>query len=474
MLKQSIWNINNKNNDFILEKDLKTDILIIGSGITGNTLAYLLDNKDITIIDDDLGKTTCKSTAKITFLQDCIYNNISKKKKDLYLKSQLFAIELIKKIIKDNNIKCNLEKTKMYLFTNSTKEVKNIKKIEKLLSKNNIPFTINQLLSYPNIYNISTDSYVFNPSLYLKQLKEINKNKNIHYYKNRYVKHLSLYNNYEVTLDNETIITCNTLIFTCHYPPFIYPLLIPFKVKLDKSFIGSITKENAKYSGINTTTPWQSFRFYKNNLIYLTNSNSVSKSIDNELEASSLINKTKEIFNEKLNYIWTNNDLISYDHLPIVGRIEKNNDKLLIACAYNTWGMTNGILSASILKDIIDKSDNAYIDLCNPHRFKNIKDYLNILIYSTMNGLAFTKSKLKLNYSFYKTAKVKKINGIRYGIYKDEQNKEHIVLNKCPHMKCNLIFNELEHTWDCPCHASRFDIDGNIIKGPSTYNIKVK
>ncbi|MEG0995143.1 MAG: hypothetical protein RSE91_04175 [Bacilli bacterium] len=49
-MKQSIWNINNKNNDFILEKDLKTDILIIGSGITGNTLAYLLDNKDITII----------------------------------------------------------------------------------------------------------------------------------------------------------------------------------------------------------------------------------------------------------------------------------------------------------------------------------------------------------------------------------------------------------------------------------------
>ena len=38
-------------------------------------------------------------------------------------------------------------------------------------------------------------------------------------------------------------------------------------------------------------------------------------------------------------------------------------------------------------------------------------------------------------------------------------------------MKCNLIFNDEEKTWDCPCHGSRFDIDGNVINGPANYSI---
>ena len=56
----------------------------------------------------------------------------------------------------------------------------------------------------------------------------------------------------------------------------------------------------------------------------------------------------------------------------------------------------------------------------------------------------------------------------------DKDKKRHIVSNICPHMKCNLVFNYLDKTWDCPCHASRFDIDGNLINGPSVFDIKIK
>ena len=64
-------------------------------------------------------------------------------------------------------------------------------------------------------------------------------------------------------------------------------------------------------------------------------------------------------------------------------------------------------------------------------------------------------------------------NGKNIAIYNDGK-KEHIVYSTCPHMKCTLIFNELEKTWDCPCHASRFDLDGKCIKGPSNYDISYK
>ena len=65
-------------------------------------------------------------------------------------------------------------------------------------------------------------------------------------------------------------------------------------------------------------------------------------------------------------------------------------------------------------------------------------------------------------------------DGKNIAIYKDTNGKNHIVYNKCPHFGCSLIFNETEKTWDCPCHSSRFDIDGKCIKGPSNYDISYK
>ena len=61
-----------------------------------------------------------------------------------------------------------------------------------------------------------------------------------------------------------------------------------------------------------------------------------------------------------------------------------------------------------------------------------------------------------------------------YKIYKRKIGGIHYVKNNCPHMGCTLIFNNNDLTWDCPCHASKFDIDGNILKGPSKENIKIK
>ena len=55
----------------------------------------------------------------------------------------------------------------------------------------------------------------------------------------------------------------------------------------------------------------------------------------------------------------------------------------------------------------------------------------------------------------------------------DNEKNRHVVSNICPHMKCNLIFNYIDKTWDCPCHASKFDIDGNVVYGPSVYNIGI-
>jgi len=134
--------------------------------------------------------------------------------------------------------------------------------------------------------------------------------------------------------------------------------------------------------------------------------------------------------------------------------------------------MTNGTLAGKIISDIILNKNNEYINLFNPLRNTNfLKTIHNI--YSSAKP--FLENKIYKNKEFYsKNVVFSKRNGKNVGIYIDNNGKEHIVYNLCPHLKCSLIFNEEELTWDCPCHSSRFDIDGNVIKGPSNYNIGYK
>jgi Rieske Fe-S protein len=127
--------------------------------------------------------------------------------------------------------------------------------------------------------------------------------------------------------------------------------------------------------------------------------------------------------------------------------------------------MTNGILAAKIMSDIINNKKNEFIELFNPYRKTNIKKIANNIKYNYYNIKSYIKPKKQSNIKHIKE------NGIEYAIYIDEKNKEHKIINKCPHMKCKLTFNELDKTWDCPCHGSRYTIDGKIIKGPSTYSI---
>ena len=134
--------------------------------------------------------------------------------------------------------------------------------------------------------------------------------------------------------------------------------------------------------------------------------------------------------------------------------------------------MTNGSLAGKILSDLIQQKNNKYKSLFNPKRSKSLISYLNIFKDIFYSAKPFIQNKVVKNKSYYSSNVLfTKINNKDVGIYIDELKKEHIVYNKCPHIGCSLIFNEVEHTWDCPCHSSRFDLDGKCIIGPSKKDI---
>lgn len=486
MKKESIWTKNLKFKNIIkLNKDIDVDVLIIGGGITGLTTAYYLkeSNLNVCLVEKNyIGMgVTSKTTGKINYLQETIYSDLTSKYSfetaKNYYESQRYAISKIKKIIENENIKCNFDKVESYIFTNDKTEINKIKNEKAILEKLNCKVKEHKSISInlKSKYAISVnDTYVFHPIKFLYSLKNICEKNNIKIYEQTKILNIKKENNSYICNTEKNIIKAKKVIIACHYPFFLIPYMIPLKVYNEKSYItASITNKYKKETFITSKIPTKSIRYHKEKdpyLIYLSNSHGTS----NNLNIKSNFDKTlKEVKKLKLHpeYIWSNEDLITVDKIPYIGKIEKNNNNLLLGTGYNTWGMTNGILAGCILSDMVLGKYNKYESLTDPLRAINIVNTGNILINIGMSAKGFIQTKVNKNKNWYnKNIKFETRNGKNIAIYNDGK-KEHIVYSTCPHMKCTLIFNEIEKTWDCPCHASRFDLDGKCIKGPSNYDI---
>lgn len=469
MQNRSIWESNNTAN---LKKEIDckidTDILIIGGGITGLTLSYLLkDYQDkVTLIDKyKIGSgVTLKTTAKISYMQGMYYDikkyhGLSKAK--LYLKSQIEAMNLIVNIIKTNNIKCDLKKVESILFTLDKKGIERITKEGEILKKCNI-----------NVFDVFNDSikagikvsdtYVFHPMKYINALKKIVSD-NIDIYENTLAKDIKLKNNKWVVRCNNSLIVADKVISVHHYPSFIYPAFIPIKTYIKREYVtaGKVKNTN-NYTAINIDKNLHSLRFYGDYLIYTSNKQRLTRKIDYLNNYQKSISDFKEIFKTDVDYFWMNQDVMSHDKLPFIGKVK---DNLYISTAYNAWGMTNGVIGAKAIYDLIVKGNSEYQRLFNPKR-KNIYLYLNSIrgVFDYLK--VYIQALFQKNNPYYIKRK-----GLIYGIYTDENNNKHKIKLLCPHMKCNLVFNKQEKTWDCPCHGSRFDIDGNLIEGPASKNL---
>ena len=463
----------------------KTDIVIIGGGITGITTAYFLmnENKKVTLIDKStIGMgISSKTTAKLNYLQGNIYQKLEKnfnlQTSKLYFDSQKEAINLVNMIITKEKIECDLEKCDSYIFTKEEKGISKIEREKEILEDWNIKVeTVNNLpIPFPIKYGIKVkDTYTFHPLKYIVSLKEIVKKK-IDIYENVMVSELTPKGKNWIIKTDQGMIESKYVIVTCHYPFFIIPGWIPIKTYIKREYVNAskLNDHKKNFTAINIDSNLHSIRFYKDYIIYGSNQHRLTNKIEYQDHYQQSQIDFKRLFSKEPEYTWMNQDIMSNDHLPFIGKVDKKHPNLLIATAFNAWGMTNGTIAGKILSDLILKKENQYEKLFNPMRI-NKTGIINSLVGTLYYSKVYFQTTVKKNPVFYNDhVYIIKINGKYYGVYYDNYGKKHIVDHKCPHMKCNLVFNNEEKTWDCPCHGSRFDIDGNVIEGPANYSIHV-
>lgn len=471
-----------------LEEDIDTDILIVGGGMAGLNTAYFLMNsgKKIVLIDKDTcGKgVSAHTTGKLTYLQEDVYHKIKKNYDEKtalqYLESQKEAIRLLRTIVTKNKIDCDLDNTTSYIFTNELDKISSIKKEEEFFQKNHIRLKTGSKLPihFPSLYTLKSNiSSFFHPVKYMLELKKILLRNSVSIYEDTRATCLERKENSYIVTAGEHKIKASYVVVCTHYPFFITPFFTPFKTTVERSYIvSSIVNHYKKMQAISLDNPIYSFRYHqdkKNNyLIFLSNSHSIQTQYNSLAQYHDLFEKYKTYFNGDIKYYWTNHDVMTYDHLPLIGKLDDHH--LMVMTGFNTWGMTNSVIGAKVIRDIILEKENEYISLFSPKRSISIDKVKNLLLYNFSASKSYLFNKISPNHSFYKEdVYVFHKEGKSYGIYIDKKGKKHMVYNTCPHMKCSLIFNYIDKTWDCPCHASRFDMDGHLLYGPSVFDISV-
>ncbi len=483
-MKKSIWEKYIKKLDKSKINE-NVDVLIIGGGLSGISTAFELKDSSLNISLIESNKigsgASSLTTGKLTYLQDTIYSdlesmydiNTSKE----YLKSQVYALNRIKNIINKYKIDCDYINNDSYIFSLKDEDKIKIDKEYNILKKFGINTEIvNKLpIKFPCSYALKVkDTAVFNPVKYINSLVNLMKDK-VNICEHVRALGITKESDHYIVDTTKGKINAKYVVVCTQYPFFVIPSLIPFKTHIEKSHVIASKVDDIKnFNAMSVGKQKYSIRYYKDKdsyIIFAGESYKMSNHINYKKRQEELEIKFKEFFNLDINYRWSTHDITSNDFLPIIGKIS---DNLLVSTAFNKWGMTNSVLSGKILSDIVLNNENEYISLFNPKRKITIKRTMNFFIDTFNTGKIFISTKLNKNKVFYNNnVKFENINGKSYGIYIDENQNKHIVRNLCPHMKCSLIFNYMDKTWDCPCHGSRYDIDGNIIKGPSTFSIKV-
>ena len=459
------WNVSFPSIPLLQPVDAILDVAIIGGGITGLSIAYYLKDSNLKIALFDKGKigqgVTSKTTAKITYLQGDIYQKLGGRAKEYFL-SQKMAISELLRIIEKEHISCDLEQVRSILFTLEDNNVLKLNRERKLLDSFHC-HTFDVVDAKIKAGFGITDSYVFHPLKYLSGLCSVLLSK-ILFYENTLVQNIKKEEDSYILETSFGDFKARNVVVACHYPFFLYPNFFPLKTYIQREYVNvSKVRSNKYYSAINIDSNLHSIRFYNDYLIYGSNRHKLTSKIDYGKNYEKSKSDFKKYFHRVPEFTWMNQDIVSHDLLPFIGEVSPH---LFLGTAYRGWGITNGTLAGKILSDLILHKRNEFSSLFSPCRM-SVSLFANSFLGTFHYMKVYAEALWKKNNPTYI-----RINGVIYAIYEDKEHNIHKIRLLCPHMKCNLVFNSFDETWDCPCHGSRFDLDGKLIEGPAKENLK--
>lgn len=430
---ESVWHNESKMPGFPeLCGDIHTDVLVIGGGIAGLLTAYFLRRNGVDCVVAEKGRvcsgTTGNTTAKITSQHGLIYAKLLKSVGAEKARKYLIANEnaLARYEVLSRKIDCDFEVRDSFVYSTDNEK----KLYDELKALNRIGFKADFCKTVP--LPLRTVGAVRFPKQaqfnVLKFLSVIAKDLKI--FENTFIREMI---GTDALTDNGRIFA-KKVVCTTHFPFINKHGLYPLKLYQHRSYV--LALENAENVGgmyVDEKKTGMSFRNYGDLLLIGGGGHRTGKSGGNWDELRRFRKLHYPEAKEKA--FWSAQDCMSLDSVPYIGQYSKNTPDFFVATGFNKWGMTSSMAAAEILTDLILEKKSDFADLFSPSR-SMLRPQLAVNGFESVVGLLTPSTK------------------------------------RCPHLGCALKYNKAEHTWDCPCHGSRFSESGKVLDNPANGNLK--
>ncbi len=454
-------------------KEKHRDVIVIGAGLAGLLTAYYLkeQGKDVLVLEADriASGQTERTTAKITSQHGLKYSDLIKKigirKARLYAQANEAAIREYEMLIKSKGIECQFQRVPAYLYTLQEEGVLKEEAdaaaslgIDAFFTKETeLPFRVEGAVCFRNQAQFSPLEFVE----YISSELEIME----------HTKVIALRGHKVITQD--TVMTADNIVVATHYPVLNVPGFYFLRQHQERSYelaLSGCDSIKGMYYGIDKGG--LSFR-QAGEYMLLGGSSCRTGENDKGKAYDSLVKAAKQYYpDSKEESRWAAQDSMPHDGIPFIGRYSVFTPHLYVATGFQKWGMTSSMIAAKLLQDEICGNRNPYARLFSPQRVNLRASVGNLLHDVGMSVKGLSKG------AFHRPSKsaaslscghggIVTVDGRKFACYRDEEGKLHKISARCPHMGCELSWNPDEKSWDCPCHGSRFDVDGKLLDNPS-------
>ena len=412
-----------------LDGDLRVDVLVIGGGMAGMLCAHMLTEAGArcAVLEGKragLG-VTANTTAKVTAQHGLVYDGIVKRegpeRARLYYEANQAAVEGLRALAA--RVPCDFEERTAYVYAQGS--TASLERECAAYERLGIPHHVLDHASVPveNTGALGMEGQAqFNPLKLIFGLMP-----SIEVYEDAFVTDVK--GNTAHTAQGSA--TADYIVYATHYPLVNVPGLYFMKLHQERSYVLALEGARPVDGMFVSDDGGYSFRTYGDALLVGGGGCRTGEGPGPDQGYAQLRRYVSEAYPDAAErYAWATQDCMSLDSMPYIGVHQRSHPNHYVATGFSKWGMTGSYVAARAISDLIMKGRSEVQGLLSPQR-----SMLHPSLFSNMG--------------------VSAVNLVKPG-------------RRCSHLGCCLAHNDMEGTWDCPCHGSRFTADGSVVEGPAT------